>query len=603
MRDQSLEIGALHAAYAVGASAAGIVDLVLARIAEADDPGIFLHVVPRETLLREAEALGAFDPARPLWGVPVAVKDNIDAAGQPTTAACKAFSHVADEDAAAVAALRRAGALVIGKTNLDQFATGLVGVRTPYPVPRNPHDASRIPGGSSSGSAVAVARGLVSLALGTDTAGSGRVPAGLNGIVGLKPTLGLVSTSGVVPACRSLDCVSVFALTVADAWTGLEAIAGFDPADAYSRRLPAPALVPLSGPPRIGIPDAAGRRFFGDSAAASAFDAGLAQLESLGADLVTLDFTPLFETAALLYEAAWVAERKAAVADFLAREPDALLPVTAQIVGAADRLTAVDAFRGFYRLQALKRAAEPILASVDALAVPTVPRFWRLDEVAADPIATNSTLGTYTNFVNLLDLCGLSVPTPARPDGLPGGLTLLALAGRDGLLAPLGEALQRRSGAPLGATGWEPTRTLPAGPPDGDSITLAVVGAHLRGQPLNAELTSLGARFVGEARTAPGYRLFLLDTAPPKPGLLRAAGGGAIAVELWRLDPAAFGRFVAAIPAPLGIGSVALEDGTEARGFLVEAAGTTGARDITAFGGWRAWLGEAASGAPRSATG
>ncbi len=521
----------------------------------------------------------------------------------PTTAACPAFSHVAAEDAEAVAALRRAGALILGKTNLDQFATGLVGVRTPYPVPRNPHDPERIPGGSSSGSAVAVARGIVSLALGTDTAGSGRVPAGLNNIVGLKPSLGLVSTRGVVPACRSLDCVSVFALTVADAWTGLCAIAGFDPEDGYSRDLPEPALVAPPAGLTIGVPDAASRRFFGDAAAEAAYDAAVEEIAGVGAEIAELDFEPLFAVAALLYEGAWVAERHAAIADFLAREPDALVPVTDAIIRGAERLTADDAFRGIYRLQALKRQAAALLGGVDLLAVPTVPRFYTLAEVAAEPIVPNSRLGTYTNFVNLLDLCGLAVPSPARTDGLPGGVTLIGPSGSDGLLALLGQALESRLGLPLGATAWRATRRLETSAAQEKGVVLAVVGAHMRGLPLNPELVARGARFLRAERTAPCYRLFELPGAvPPKPGMLRVAeGGAAIDLELWALDTEAFGALVAGVPTPLSIGDVRLADGSSVKGYLVEAAAVAGANEISDHGGWRAWLAaEEARGARRA---
>ncbi len=593
MPEQSFEVGALHAAYAAGASPAAIVDEAFARIAAAEDPGIFIHLESAEAVRKAAAALGSYDPARPLWGVPVAVKDNIDVAGQPTTAACPAFAYTATEDAAAVAALRRAGALILGKTNLDQFATGLVGVRTPYPVPRNPHDPTRIPGGSSSGSAVAVARGIVSLALGTDTAGSGRVPAGLNNIVGLKPSLGLVSTRGVVPACRTLDCVSIFALSVADAWTGLGVLAGFDPADPYSRPFPRPALEPLPASLRLGVPDAASRRFFGDGAAEAAFDAALADLARIGAETVELDFTPLFAVAALLYEGAWVAERQAAIADFLASAPaDALHPVTAGIIGGAEGLSAADAFRGLYRLQALRREASVLLGGVDGLVAPTVPRFFTRDDLERDPLGPNSQLGSYTNFVNLLDLCGLAVPTRARRDGLPGGVTLIAPAGRDGLLAMIGDALAREVDVPLGATGWRAGAKLPAATRPDPGVTLAVVGAHMRGMPLNSELTALGASFLRTQRTAPEYRLFELPgTVPPKPGLLRVGReGSAIEIELWRLDTAAFGRLVAGVPGPLTIGDVRLADGASAKGYLAEAAGVSGAADISDYGGWRAYV-------------
>ena len=458
MRTLPFDIASLHQAYADGASPAAVVDEVFARVGRVGDSGIFLHTQSADRLKADALALGAFDPtARPLWGVPVAVKDNIDCAGQPTTAACPAFSYHPAEDAPAVAALRRAGALIVGKTNLDQFATGLVGLRTPYAAPRNAFDPTRIPGGSSSGSAVATARGLVSLALGTDTAGSGRVPAGLNNVVGLKPSLGRVSTRGVVPACRTLDCVSIFALTVGDAWRALEVVAGYDPADPYARPLPPPSWTERPLSPRIAVPEPASRHFFGDMAAEAAFDAACEDLAALGADLAPVAFDTLFAIAALLYDGPWVAERYAAIEEFLQRVPGALHPVTAQVILAGARQSAVDAFRGFYRLKDLTRRTDSLLSGMDILAVPTVPRFYRMTEVESDPIVVNSRLGTYTNFVNLLDLCALAVPTRRRADGLPGGITLIAHSGQEGLLVAIGEELHARATVSLGATEWPQT--------------------------------------------------------------------------------------------------------------------------------------------------
>ena len=592
LSDMRFDIASLHAAYAAGLSPAAAMEEALARVAAADDPGIFLHLRPASVLAAEAVALPPFDPvAYPLWGLPFAVKDNIDVAGCPTTAACPAYAYQAEADATVVARLRGAGAIPIGKTNLDQFATGLVGTRTPFPVPRNAVDPSLVPGGSSSGSAVAVARGLVPFALGTDTAGSGRVPAALNNIVGLKPSLGALSATGVVPACRTLDTVSVFALTVEEAWAAFRAAAGHDPADAFSRAIAVPPLGPPPPALRIGVPDAATREFFGDAARAAGFAAALDRLAGCGAQIVELDFTPFFEVAAMLYEGAWVAERMTVIEDLLRRAPDALHPVTRRIVGAADRLSAADAFRGIYRLEELKRQAEPLLDGTDLLAVPTIPTVCSLAEIEADPVTPNSRLGTYTNFVNLLDLCGISVPTGPERDGRPGSLTLLGRAGRDGLAAAVAARLHRAAGGTLGATGHAPTavaepqpRAMPG------EVALAVVGAHLSGMPLNPELTARGARFLGEARTAPRYRLFALPGGPPaRPGLVRAESGGAIAGEIWALPLEEFGGFVAAVPAPLCIGTIDLEDGRSVKGFLVEAAATEGADDITTLGGWRAY--------------
>ncbi len=594
MKDLPFHRRALHEAYAAGLDPSEVISEAYRRIDALADPGIFLHRVPIEQAVAEAAGLGPFDPARlPLFGLPFAIKDNIDLEGAPTTAACPAFAYRAERDAQVVAKLRRAGAIPIGKTNLDQFATGLVGVRTPYPVPRNALDPAIVPGGSSSGSAVAVAHGLVGFALGTDTAGSGRVPAALNNIVGLKPSLGLVSSSGVVPACRTLDTVSIFALTAADAHAVLAVAAGFDPADPFARSY-GPSL--WSAPPpefRLGVPDAPSREFFGDSEQSAAFAAALDDLRDMGASIDELDFSPFFEVAAMLYEGAWVAERLTVIEDLLARQPDAVHPVTRQIVTAAERLSAADAFRGIYRLAELERRAEPLLDRVDLLAVPSIPTFYSVADLEADPIGPNARLGTYTNFVNLMDLAGIAVPTRPRGDGRPGSVTLLAEAGSDGRLAALAEALHQRSGTTLGATGWPLPEPQPGSPAAGPGeIALAVVGAHMAGLPLNPELTRRGARFLETTRTAPCYRLFALAGGPPeRPGLVRtASGGAAIALELWAMPEAALGGFIATVPQPLSIGTLTLEDGRLVKGFLAEATASDDALDITACGGWRAHL-------------
>ncbi|WP_375455871.1 allophanate hydrolase [uncultured Methylobacterium sp.] len=589
-------IPALHAAYAAGADPHAILSALYRRIAAADDPGIFLALVPEADARAAIDALGPFDAdEKPLWGVPFAVKDNVDVAGLPTTASCPAFAYVPAETAHAVARLLAAGAILVGKTNLDQFATGLVGVRTPYPVPRNALDPAYVPGGSSSGSAVAVARGLVAFALGTDTAGSGRVPAGLNNVVGLKPSLGSVSSRGMVPACRTLDTLSVFAGTVADADAAFRVMAGPDPADPWSRDLPLPAA-PAAIPPglRLGVPDAAGRHFSGDALAEAAFDAARADLEGLVGPGAPVDFAPMFATARLLYAGPWVAERYQAIRALIEETPDALHPTTRAVIALARNFSAADAFAGLYRLAELRREADAIWGAVDLLAVPTYPRPRTLADLAADPIGPNSELGTYTNFVNLLDWCALAVPGRFRADGFPSGLTLLAPRGRDGLLAAVGARLHAAAGVPIGASAEpvpapaeSPARAAPG------EIELAVVGAHLSGLALNGELTGLGARFLRAVPTAPDYRLHALPGGPPhRPGLLRVAAGtgAAIETEVWALPPAAFGSFVAGIPAPLGIGTLRLADGTGPKGFLVEAEGIAGAEEISRFGGWRGFL-------------
>ncbi len=438
-----------------------------ARIRAHNDPAIFITLRDEADAVAEAKALQANGPhGRPLYGIPVAIKDNIDVAGLPTTAACPAFAYQPGKDSTVVARLREAGAIVIGKTNLDQFATGLVGVRSPYGVPRNAIDPALIPGGSSSGSAVAVAAGLVPLALGTDTAGSGRVPAGLNNIVGLKPSLGLVSTAGVVPACRTLDCVSIFALTTDDAWTALAAIAGQDDADPYSRERPRGAVAPFGKGLRIGVPVAGQRIFFGDTASAAAYDAAIARCAAMGVQISEVDIDPLYETARLLYDGPWVAERYLVVRPLLEASPEAIHPVTKEIVLQGARPSAADAFAAFYRLEELRRARDLTFRHIDAMLLPTAPTAYTVKQVLADPIGLNSQLGTYTNFVNLLDLCALAVPSAIREDGIPFGVTLLAPGGQDALLASVGRVLHAETGLPLGALGkvQPPLAPLPPTP-------------------------------------------------------------------------------------------------------------------------------------------
>ena len=570
------------------------IERVFRRLAETADPAIFISLREQEAIMADARALSQGDRSLALYGVPVAVKDNIDVAGLPTTAACPAFSYMPERDAEAVARLKRAGAIIIGKTNLDQFATGLVGMRSPYGMPRNALRPDLVSGGSSSGSAVAVARGIVPLALGTDTAGSGRVPAALNNIVGLKPSLGLVSTSGVVPACRSLDCVSVFALSVEDAWQALEVIAGHDERDAYSRRFSHGELADVPTGLRLGVPRNEDKLFFGDRIAEAGFAAAENLAVDLGARLIEIDFAPFLETARLLYEGAWVAERMAAVGDFIAAHTDLVHPVTRQIISQGAVKSAVDAFRGLYRLQELRSQAYSAMAGLDALLVPTMPRPVTVSEVTADAIGPNAQLGTYTNFVNLLDLAAIAIPVTLAPDGTAFGVTLLGHAGRDAALASIGMALHARTGLTLGALGtaMPVLPGLASGLRSGE-ISLAVVGAHMSGMALNHELTTLGARYLETAATGPDYRLFALaGSKPPKPGLLRVSpgAGAAIAVETWSLSAEAFARFVAAIPPPLSIGSIRLGDGRFVKGFLVEAEAVAGARDISSFGSWPAFV-------------
>ncbi len=591
---QSLDLAALRAGYRSGRfRPAEVIELVLARADQADEHNIWIERLPRERLLEYVQALEGKDPdTLPLYGVPFAIKDNIDLAGVPTTAACPAYAYTPEGSATVVQRLVDAGAIPVGKTNLDQFATGLVGARSPFGPGRNAFDREYISGGSSSGSAVAVALGQVSFSLGTDTAGSGRVPAAFNNLVGVKPTRGLLSTRGVVPACRSLDCVSIFALDAADAGEVLAVAEGFDPADSFSRPRQPPTLGrPIGGVVglRLGVPRPAQLQFFGDADYARLFGEALTRLEALGAEPCEIDLTPFLESARLLYEGPWLAERYAAVGEFIDAQPAAVLPVTRDIIRAGRAASAADAFAGQYRLAELRRRADTVWGAVDAVVIPTAGTLYRIAEVEAEPVSLNSNLGYYTNFMNLLDLCAVAVPAGFRADGLPFGVTLFAPAFHDRGLLGLADALMHERRASLGATATAlPTPVVAAA---AEGIRLAVCGAHMEGLPLNPQLTERGARFVARTTTAPCYRLYALPGGPPqRPGLVCDGDGGAIEVEVWELPAHRFGDFVDAIPAPLGIGRVALADGSEVAGFLCEPHAVARAEEITLLGGWRAWL-------------
>ncbi len=553
----------------------------------AQTPGAF---APQAWLsLRDAPLMTASSGA--LQGLRVAVKDNIDVAGLPTTAACPAFAYTPTQHAAVVQRLLDAGAQVVGKTNLDQFACGLNGTRSPYGAVPNAFDPAYVSGGSSSGSAYVVATGQVDFALGTDTAGSGRVPAGLNNIVGLKPSKGLISTRGVVPAAQSVDCVSIFARTVGLAAQVLAVAQGHDAKDPFSRPLQL-ATRPFPATFRFGVP--ASLAFCGDELARSEFEQSVTRLTALGGTPVTIDFSPLAEAAALLYESALVAERYAAIRPFFdAHEAQVMEPVRS-IIASGRAYSAADLFDAQTRLRALGQRAAALWQGVDLLLVPTAPTHYRIADMLADPVALNRNLGAYTNFVNLLDYAALSVPSSLRADGLPFGITLIGPCGSDWQLAELGQRYHHATGLTQGATG-EP---LPAPAPipgmcDAPAARVAVVGAHLSGMPLNSQLTDRRATLVATTETAPNYRFYALPgTTPPKPGLLRVADGtgGRIALEIWEMPVEHYGSFVALIPAPLGIGTLTLADGSTVQGFLCEALATDGAQDITALGGWRAYL-------------
>ncbi len=585
-----LEIGALQAAYSRGEwTPEQVLEEIYARIPEKHP--VWIELISLEENINRFKRFKENPQAlnQPMFGIPFAVKDNMDVAGMETTAGCPAYAYVARETATAVQRLLDAGAILIGKTNMDQFATGLVGTRTPYGACESAVAPGIISGGSSSGSAVAVAHGLVSFALGTDTAGSGRVPAAMNQIVGWKPTPGLVSTHGVVPACRSLDCVSVFAQTCRDAATILEVL---------RTRIPRPgegaSPWAVSEEFRFGVPERL--EFFGDGEAEAAYFRAVDGLKQLGGEAVSFDYGPLAEAAKLLYDGPWVAERTAAVGEFAAGHEAEMDPTVRGIVLGGERFTAVDAFRGQYRLRELQADADALMRRLDFLLLPTTPTVFTIEEIRQEPVRRNSQLGWYTNFVNLMEMAAVAVPGGLRGDGRPSGISLIGSSGCDEGLLRMADRLHRVlcSEMPIGATGIRLSATTPidqAAPLRG-VMEMAVVGAHLSGQPLNWQLTERRARRMRTVRTAPGYRLYALQgTIPAKPGLVYEPGfdGPGIEVEVWAMPEDTVGSFLAAIPSPLGLGTVLLEDGSTVKGFLCEPAGVVGAEEITALGGWRAY--------------
>lgn len=570
------------------------------RSLDAADPA-WIYIAPWEVvasqlsaLLERMEAVGAEATELPLCGVPFAVKDNIDVGGWPTTAACPAFLYTAERDAVVVERLRAAGAIVVGKTNMDQFATGLVGTRSPYGVVPSAFHSEYIAGGSSSGSASVVTRGIVPFTLGTDTAGSGRVPAAFGNIVGLKPTRGLFSARGVVPACKTLDCVSVFAHTVADAALVAGVLRDFDAADPYSRAFPSAGLAPTPAMPCIGVFEPL--EFFGDELAERAYRESLDLLTQDGFEITSVSAEPFYELARLLYAGPWVAERSLTCGELLDGPAENLDPVVLEILKPARALTAEDAFRSEYRRAELAAEIQRAFVGLDAILVPTTGTTYKIEEVGRDAIGTNARLGTYTNFTNLSDLCGVAVPGRFREDGLPTGLTFLGPAFSDLRLLGLAERAHRLMGVTRGATGLllpsgrEVSASASAKEP-GTWVRVAVVGAHLSGMALNHQLTSRGAWLVSVTKTSERYRLFLLPgTRPLKPGLMRGEKGFAIALEVWEMPVAAFGVFAAEVPAPLGIGNLELADGTWVKGFICEPWGLEEAQDISSYGGFAAYL-------------
>ncbi|MED5609596.1 allophanate hydrolase [Pseudomonas sp. JH-2] len=592
-----LRLAPLRAAYREGRTTPRQLIAQLRDKAAALNPdyNLFIHLLTPAELEPYLAALDGRSPDElPLYGVPFAIKDNIDLAGIPTTAACPAFAYVPGESASLVQRLVELGAVPLGKTNLDQFATGLNGTRSPYGECRNSVLPDYPSGGSSAGSSLAVALGVASFALGTDTAGSGRVPAALNNLVGLKPSKGLLSNHGLVPACRTLDCISYFTATAAEASELLALTARHDPRDAYSRANPAWNDGSAFGTPRpfrFGVPRAQDLEFFGCTQGPALFARAIEQLRGIGGTPLEVDFSPFLEAARLLYEGPWVAERYSVAGELIERDPNAVLPVIRAVLEKAPGASAVQLFRAQYRLQELKAHCDAIMAELDCMLTPTIGRPVTLAELHAEPVLRNAELGYYTNFMNLLDYAALALPSAFMANGLPWGLTLFGRVFSDQYLLGLGDALQRASALPL-VGGNALAGPAPKAPARNDHARLVVCGAHLDGLALNGQLRQRGARLLLATHSAPAYRLYALAGGPPlRPGMLRVAEGGvAIEVEVWELPSAELGSFLTGIPAPLGLGKVELADGSWETGFICDAWGLAGAEDISAFGGWRAWL-------------
>ncbi|MGJ8678006.1 MAG: allophanate hydrolase [Akkermansiaceae bacterium] len=586
-----LNISSIQAAYDSGEwTPTSLIKAIHACISAMEPTNIWITLLSEEQLVHYASSLELVSKEdKPLFGIPFAIKDNIDLAGVPTTAACPDYAYTPEESAFVVQTLIDAGAIPIGKTNLDQFATGLVGVRSPYGTPANAYHEDYIPGGSSSGSAVAVARGLVSFSLGTDTAGSGRVPASFNQLVGHKPTKGLLSCSGVIPACRSLDCVSIFANNASDAESVFDVAAVFDENDVYSRKkITSPRSAPLGETFTFGVPQAEQLKFFGNTDAAALFDQSIKQLESIGGTQIEIDFSPFLEAALLLYEGPWVAERYVAIESVITNRPEILHPITRQIISGGNKPNAADGFKAEYQLKALKRIADQVFDTVDIIITPTAGTIYTQNELANNPIELNSNLGYYTNFMNLLDYAATAFPAgtmQSKFPKLPFGITafaptycdqqLLDLAARFAGEATVSEEIP---------TGWN---------------AITVCGAHLNGLALNWQLTDRGAKLWKKTETAPLYHFYALPPItldngakiPPRPGVLRVTEGGvALKVEVWLIPTEQFGSFVANIPAPLGIGKITLADGTNTPGFICEPYALKNAQDITHLADWRAFL-------------
>lgn len=591
--DFSLDLAALRQQYtAQKLSPAALIDALLMQAEHYAEHNIWIYRLSREELEPYIARLNGESPeSLPLYGVPFVIKDNIDLAGVPTTAACADFAYTPERSATVVQKLIDAGAIPLGKTNLDQFATGLVGVRSPYGVCKNAIDPHYISGGSSSGSAVAVALGLASFALGTDTAGSGRVPAAFNNLIGLKPTRGRLSTHGVVPACRSLDCVSIFARNCSDAETVLTLSEGFDAEDAYSRAVPSPLPSQNSTPRRIGIPRVGQLQFFGNHEAEALYQRACESL-SRDAELIEIDYEPLLETAKLLYHGPWVSERSSAIANFVAEHPDSLHPTIAEIIQPGNDISAITAFQGQYRLQALQQQVTQMWHDIDMLLLPTTGTIYRIDAVEQEPVKRNTELGYYTNFVNLLDLAALAIPMGFQDNGLPLGVTLMAPAWHESALLRYGASLwpqwvDHSGSASLPVVSPESLQAEALG-----YLPLVVCGAHLSGMALNHQLTERGGWLLEATRSANDYRLYALQGGPlPRPAMVHDHHYGRdIEVEVWALPLKRVGDFLQGIAKPLGLGKVKLADGRYETGFICAASELGDAFEITGFGSWRGFM-------------
>ena len=598
MNKQNMTIAALRTAYATGKiRPQEVMANIRAKSADYAQHNIWIHLLSEDEQAIYLEGLKSKDPAKhALWGIPFAIKDNIDLAGIPTTAACKEFTYIPEKSAKVVQQLIHAGAIPVGKTNLDQFATGLNGTRSPWGSCRNAFNPAYISGGSSSGSAVAVALGLSSFSLGTDTAGSGRVPACFNNLIGVKPSRGLLSATGMVPACRSLDCMTIFTYDTDDANQVFSIAEGFDAEDAYSRRNPFQNQKRQYGEHvgtlKIGIIPDDQLNFFGDTAYEKAYRETLKQLTNGDVELIEIDFTPFNKAAKLLYEGPWVAERYIAIKHLIEENPSAIFPVVKDIIAPGSELKATALFEAQYHLNALKQICDEQLAKIDCLLTPTAGRCFTIEDMLKQPIKFNSQLGYYTNFMNLLDLASIAVPTQIAENGLPFGITLVGPVFSDRILLSIANRFRNWFDLPLGISSFKSISSSVTPIRPRNKVDVLVCGAHLQGLPLNWQLVERGATLKKKTLTAPNYRMYALAGGPPfRPGLiLDEENGAAIEAEIWSIPADQFGSFVDGIPAPLGIGKVRLADGTTVSGFICEPFGLKGADEITHHGSWRKYM-------------